>query len=417
MTNINHQKWFSYCLVSMVFITTAMSCNQRRGNAPVHDSVIDVKPLYTCSMHPQIIRNQPGPCPICGMTLTRKVDDLQSGLNATESVNESAISSVPVTTIKQRSEEIPVEAIGNIQNDTRQLASISAKVAGRIEKLYVRYRYQMIMPGDKIMEIYSPEISTAQHNLLFILKADSSNSSLIESAEQKLLLAGMSTQQLQQLINTRQPSLTISIYSNAMGHVHEAGEETMNATGQMQESNYTLTQPLSIREGMYLQAGQKVFSLTNPHKAWAVLNIFPENQHVVKIGNTVTITPETMPNKAFKGSIDFIEPAYRQGNKTLTARVYFDNYELGIPIGSQVRATISKSSVDGNWLPDEAVRSLGLNDVVFVKTNSGFEARKVQTGTRERNLVQIINGLTATDTVAVNAAYFTDSDSFIKLKQ
>lgn len=417
MTNINHQKWFSYCLVSMVFMTIAMSCNQRRGNAPVHDSVIDVKPLYTCSMHPQIIRNQPGPCPICGMTLTRKVDDLQSGLNATESVNESAISSVPVTTIKQRSEEIPVEAIGNIQNDTRQLASISAKVAGRIEKLYVRSRYQMIMPGDKIMEIYSPEVSTAQQNLLFILKNDSSNISLIESAKQKLLLAGMNDQQLQQLIKTRQPSLTISIYSNAMGHVHEAGEETMNATNQMQESNYTSTQPLSIREGMYLQAGQKVFSLTNPHKAWAVLNIFPENRHVVKIGNTVTITPETMPAKAFKGRIDFIELAYRQGNKTLTARVYFDNYELGIPIGSQVRATISKSSVDGNWLPDEAVRSLGLNDVVFVKTNSGFEARKVQTGTRERNLVQIINGLTATDTVAVNSAYFTDSDSFIKVKQ
>ncbi len=208
MTNINHQKWFSYCLVSMVFITTAMSCNQRRGNAPVHDSVIDVKPLYTCSMHPQIIRNQPGTCPICGMTLTRKVDDLQSGLNATESVNESAISSVPVTTIKQRSEEIPVEAIGNIQNDTRPLASISAKVAGRIEKLYVRSRYQMIMPGDKIMEIYSPEVSTAQQNLLFILKNDSSNISSIESAKQKLLLAGMNDQQLQQLIKTRQPSLT-----------------------------------------------------------------------------------------------------------------------------------------------------------------------------------------------------------------
>jgi Cu(I)/Ag(I) efflux system membrane fusion protein len=394
-----------------------MSCNNRGGNAPIHDSVTDIKLLYTCSMHPQIIRDQPGQCPICGMTLTRKVNDLQSAPNSTEPVNESAISAVPVTTIKQRSEAITIEAIGNIQNDTRELATISAKVAGRIKKLYVRYRYQMIMPGDKIMEIYSPELSTAQQNLLFILKNDSSNSSLIESAEQKLLLAGMSTQQLQQLINTRQPSLTISIYSNAMGHVHEAGEETMNATGQMQESNYTLTQPLSIREGMYLQAGQKVFSLTNPHKAWAVLNIFPENQHVVKIGNTVTITPETMPGKAFKGSIDFIEPAYRQGNKTLTARVYFDNYEPGIPIGSQVRATILRSGAEGNWLPVEAVRSLGLHDVAFVKTSSGFEARKVQTGIREKNQVQIINGLTITDTVALNAAYFTDSDSFIKLKQ
>ncbi len=351
------------------------------------------------------------------MVLTTKVDDVQSVTKTTESVNESSINAVPVTTIHQRSEAIPVEAIGNIQNDTRELASISARVSGRIEKLYVRYRYQMIMPGDKIMEMYSPELSTAQQNLLFILKNDSSNSSLIESAEQKLLLAGMSNQQLEQLIKKRQPSSTISIYSNAMGHVHEAGEETMTATDQMQESNYTVTPPLTIREGMYLQAGQKVFSLTNPHKAWAVLNIFPENQHTVKMGSTVNVIPETMPGKAFKGNIDFIEPAYRQGNKTLTARVYFDNYELGIPIGSQVRATISRSGVGGNWLPDEAVRSLGLRDVAFVKTSNGFEARQVQTGAREKNQVRIISGLTVTDTVATNAAYFTDSDSFIKVKQ
>lgn len=351
MMYIKYIKYYSLFYSSIIFIVLAISCHQNAGNINTYDSGKDHKSQYTCSMHPQIIRDNPGQCPICGMTLTRKENNLKRSGDSSELANESSITPVPVITIQQRSEEILINALGNIQNDTRQLATISSKVSGRIEKLYVRYRYQMIMRGDKIMEIYSPDLATAQQNLLFLLKNDASNTSLIEVAKQRLLLMGMSDQQLQRLSKTLEPSATISIYSNAMGHVHEAGQETMDASGQMQQTISTSTQPLSIREGMYVKAGQKIFSLTNQHKAWAVLSIFPENQHIVKTGNAVTITPETMPNKAFIAKIDFIEPAYRQGNKTLTERVSFDNYKLGIPIGSQVRATISGNSAEANWLP------------------------------------------------------------------
>jgi Cu(I)/Ag(I) efflux system membrane fusion protein len=201
-----------------------------------------------------------------------------------------------------------------------------------------------------------------------------------------------------------------------MGHIHEAGQETMVATGQVQNSS-TTTAPLAIREGMYVQQGQKIFSITNPEKGWAVLNIFPENQHLVKVGNAVKITSEAMPQKAFRAKINFIEPFYRPNSKTLTARVYFDNSALHIPIGSQVRASIFGSSVSGYWLPQEAVLSLGLNDVAFVKASGGFVARKIKTGIRQNSLVQITNGLSATDTVAANAQYLTDSESFIKVNQ
>jgi membrane fusion protein, copper/silver efflux system len=266
------------------------------------------------------------------------------------------------------------------------------------------------------MDIYSPEIATAQQNLLFLIKNDASNTSLIQAAKQRLLLMGMSNQQVQQLIRTRKATLTVSVYSSAMGHVHEAGQEAMDAKGQMQNTAAT-TAPLTIREGMYVQQGQKVFSLTNPNKASAVLNIFPENQNLVKVGNSVKITPEAMPEKAFRAKINFIEPFYRQGSKTLTARLYFDNSALGIPIGSQVRANIFGSSANARWLPQEAVLSLGLNDVVFVKQSGGFIVRKIQTGIRQNNKVQLINGLATTDTIAANAQFLTDSESFIKVKQ
>ena len=415
-----HKKYLWLCLITIALIVTGTSCKSKEGETHTHET-LEGKQLYTCSMHPEIIRDKPGKCPICGMDLIKKEDDAQKITDIQledllKPANEFVISAVPVTTMKKSTEEITIEALGNIQNDTRQSATISARVAGRIEKLYVRYRYQMIMPGDKIMDIYSPEIATAQQNLLFLLRSDASNTSLIEAAKQRLLLMGMSNQQLQQLIKTSKASLTISVYSNAMGHVHEAGQEAMEAIGQMQNAS-TATAPLAIREGMYVQPGQKIFSLTNPAKAWAVLNIFPENQHLVKVGNPVKITPEAMPQKAFSAQINFIEPFYRQGNKTLTARVYFDNAALGLPIGSQVRANIFGSSANADWLPQEAVLSLGINRVTFVKTSGGFVARKITIGINQNNLVQVISGLAMTDTVAANAQYLTDSESFIKVKQ
>lgn len=413
------KKYLWLCFILITIIVIGSSCKYKESEKLTQE-ISEGKQLYTCSMHPQIIRDKPGKCPICGMELikkevnSQKINDIELE-DLLQTANEFVISQVPVTTIKLSREDIAIEAIGNIQNDTRQSSSISAKVAGRIEKLYVHYRYQMIMPGDKIMDIYSPEIATAQQNLLFLFKSDASNSSLIQAAKQRLLLMGMSNGQLQQMIRTRKASLTISVYSNVTGHIHEAGQESMNAPSQMQNTS-TLTEPLSIREGMYVQPGQKVFSLTNPAKAWIVLNIFPENQHLVKAGNLVKITPEAMPQKAFEAQISFIEPFYRQGSKTLTARVYFDNSKFQIPIGTQVRANIYGSTAIANWLPQDAVLSLGLNEIAFVKTRGGFIARKIKTGIRQNNFVQIINGLEATDTVAANAQYLTDSESFIKVK-
>ncbi|GAB3026448.1 efflux RND transporter periplasmic adaptor subunit [Niabella terrae] len=372
-------------------------------------------------MHPQIIRDKPGKCPICGMELIEKVDnakkinDIQLE-DLLKPVNEFVISSVPVTAIKKSNEAFTIEATGNIQNDSREFATISAKATGRIEKLYIRYRYQMVMPGDKIMDIYSPEIATAQQNLIFLLRNDGANTSLIEAAKQRLLLLGMSIGQLQQLMRTQKATFTVSVYSNAMGHIHEAGQETMGVTGQMQTASAE-TLPLAVKEGMYVQLGQKIFSLTNPEKAWAILNIFPENQNLVKVGDPVRIIPEAMPQKAFNSKVNFIEPFYRSGSKTITARVYFKNAALHLPIGSQLRATISSTITNADWLPQEAVLSLGLNQVAFTKSDGGFIAKKIQTGIRQNNLVQIISGLTVTDTVAANVQYLFDSESFIKVKQ
>ncbi len=405
------------------FFLVATGCNNSKEKEDhTQHATETVQEIYTCPMHPEIIRDKPGNCPICGMQLVKKETggekiigvSLETMLKPT---NEFVISSIPVVTIRREEVQLEIEALGKVNYDPRHVGSISSRVSGRIEKLYVRFRYQKISKGQRILDIYSPELMTAQQNLLFLLKNDAANTSFIQAAKEKLLLLGMSSQQLQQVIQSGKPSLTIAVFSNYSGHIHEAAKETnMNNNQSGMRDIALITEELSLKEGMYLQKGQSVFSVYNPDRAWVILNIYGEHQGLVKTGNAVRVIPETAPDRDFRASIDFIEPFYQKESKTLTARVYFNNSSLKIPIGSQVRANIFGNSREAYWLPAEAVVSLGMDKVIFKKTDWGFKAHKVSTGITNKNNIQILSGINETDSVAVNGQYLMDSESFIKIK-
>lgn len=417
-------KRFSICLLPIIIfylLLAVTGCNNKKDAQAAHIAE-PAKVLYTCSMHPQIISDKPGKCPICGMELVKKETGGEKSADVTltallKPTNEFVVSSIPVTTIQKKEEQIEIEALGNIAYDTRQAGSISSRVEGRIEKLYVRYRFQKITKGQRIMDIYSPELLTAQQNLLFLIKNDPGNLTLIQAAKEKLTLLGMSNEQLQQVIKAGKPSLTIAVYSNYSGHIHEASSGgPMNTASAGMKDIALLTEELALKEGMYVKKGQSFFIVFNPAQAWALLNIYGDNQGLVKTGNTVRVVPETAPGKDFRAIVNFIEPFYRKDSKTLTARVYFNNSILKIPIGSQVRATIFGNTKEAFWLPKEAVLSLGMDKVVFQKIDGGFKAQKINTGMLYKNHIQIISGLSATDSVAVNGQYLMDSESFIKIK-
>ncbi|MES2431675.1 MAG: efflux RND transporter periplasmic adaptor subunit [Bacteroidota bacterium] len=408
-------------ITMMFLVILAVSCNNNKEPHAEHNAEM-VQEIYTCSMHPQVVKDKPGNCPICGMTLVKKqTEGIQSDDIELESLiqptNEFVISKIPVTTIQKKEEQIEIEALGNIAYDTREVGSISSRISGRIEKLYVRFRYQKISKGQHILDIYSPELMTAQQNLLFLLKNDAGNTTFIQAAKEKLLLLGMSNQQLQQVIQSGKPSLAIAVYSNYSGHIHEAANgASMNKEPEIMKDISLITEELSLKEGMYLQKGQSIFTVYNPDRAWAILNIYGENQGLIKTGNPVKIVPETAPEKDFMAKIDFVEPFYNKESKTLSVRVYFNNSKLKIPIGSQIRATLYGNTKDGYWLPKEAVVSLGLDKVVFEKTGRGFKAHKINTGIIYQNHIQVLNGIVETDSIAANAQYLMDSESFIKIK-
>ena len=410
-------------LISMLlvgFATLLYSCKDGEKKAT---EATKEKEVWTCSMHPEVIRDGPGTCPICGMVLIKKEEKAAaiSGIqldDLLQPTDQFVVSSIPVISLRNQIKAIPVEALGTVTYDTRHINSISARVSGRIEKLYVRYRYQHIRKGERIMDIYSPELATAQQELLFLIKNDPENSGLIQAAKQKLYLLGMSEEQLSKVISSNKPSSAITIYSNYSGHLHEAGN-TMPVTNNSEPKTDVSSsmEELPVKEGMYVQQGQNIFQIFNTDNIWVLLNIFPESQAIVKVGNPVKISPETNPSTSLNGQIDFIEPVYRPETKTLTARVYLKNSMGMIPIGAQVRARIFTGKEQTNWLPKDAVLSLGIDKVVFLKTAGGFQAHKVETGLRYKDLIQIVSGLKETDSVAANGQYLADSESFIKIKQ
>lgn len=411
-------KSYKYFLIAFSIILIAFSGCNNNTSKTVAIEANSTGEIYTCAMHPQIIEDHPGNCPICGMKLVKKENanreiskiDLSTLLQPT---NEMVVSSIPVTTMQMAKQQVQIDALGSIEYDTRFIRTIAARVAGRIEKLYIKYRYQPVHAGDKIMDIYSPELLTGQENLLFLIKNDPANTMLINAAKQKLLLLGMNNSQLRNVITTGRARADVTVYSNYTGHVHEAGNmanspqafNTLNETGE-----------LSIKEGMYVEKGQPVFQVNNMDNIWVKLNFFAGDNSLVKVGTPVTIIPETAPDKKILSKISFIEPFYRNDSKTLTARVYFNNSKLMLPVGSQVKATLNINTAFNNWLPLESVLSLGLHKVVFLKKGNAFLVHPVSTGIVADNLIQVIDGLSDKDSVAINAQFLIDSEGFIKVK-
>ena len=222
-------RFLKYIYLTSVILTgisiLSPSC-QDRAKKPIE--TVKPKEVWTCSMHPEVLRDGPGSCPICGMDLIKKQEKAAAikGIaldDLLQPTDQFVVSSIPVVSLQNEKVSVPVEVLGSVTYDTRHINTISARVSGRIEKLYVHYRYQHILKGERIMDIYSPELATSQQELLFLIKNDSENKGLIRASGQKLLLLGMTEEQLAKLIQSGKPSPTVTVYSNYSGHLHEAG--------------------------------------------------------------------------------------------------------------------------------------------------------------------------------------------------
>ena len=407
-----------------------------------HEAAEDV---YTCPMHPQIVRDKAGDCPVCGMALVKKPKAGGTQPPASASL-QNLLRSPDATVVSTQTTVYPsadapaltLTLTGRVEYDTRRTEVIAARFGGRIEKLLVRYNYQPVTKGQKLLEVYSPELVTAQQELLFILTNDAQNQVLLRGARQKLRLLGLTDAQISRTTATRKPTYSVAIYSPYTGYVVEqpaqpgaalppppvpaggmssGGGDPMGAAASSAPAP-TASMPteagLTLTEGAYVTAGQTLFRVVNTRQVWGVFEPRPNELAALQVGQAIRVLPENNPARARAARIALIEPFFREGARTGAVRVHLANPGGQLRSGALLTGTVNVPAAGGLWLPRAAVVDLGNREVAFVRRNGAFQAVSVQVGRRGAERVQVLQGLSAQDAVATNAQFLVDSEGFVQ---
>ncbi|HEU4788275.1 MAG TPA: efflux RND transporter periplasmic adaptor subunit [Flavobacterium sp.] len=405
-----------FVVISIIGITIYFFAT-KSGN---HSEVEHQNEVYTCSMHPQVIKDKPGNCPICGMVLVKKVNEDHSEKNDSiddllKRTDNFIVGKYQTITIKDTVISSEVSLPGTVVYDPNSFVNISARINGRIEKMYINYKYQKVSKGQKIFEIYSPELLTEQQNFIYLISNDNQNKSIINAAKQKLILYGMTNNQVNALASTQKTNPVIAIYSPANGIITGTEKMTTPVTSSMSNASNN-TETLDVKEGSYIKKGEVVFKLMNTEKVWGVFNVLQGYNSLIKINQSIDITSELDEKNIIYAKINFVETQLNSTEKTNRIRVYLNNENLKLLIGTRLQGVVQLNSTKAIWLQKQALISVGERKIVFVKMDNGFKAKAIQTGLEIDDFVQIIGGISVGDTIAKNAQYLIDSESFIKTK-
>lgn len=397
---------------------------------------------YTCPMHPTVVQDRAGTCPVCGMDLVRKarageeIEITEDLSRLIKSPNEAVVASIKTIKGEYKTMTVNMEAQGIVTYDTRNVYSIPSRIGGRLEKVLLKYPFQTVKKGQKLAEIYSPELLTAQRELLFLLENDSQNAALIKGARERLQLLGASESQINALIQKKEPQNTFSIYSPHDGYViaetqpapvapMEALTSSTSANpgmdgGMGSTSTASTESPSStgtldlIREGRYVTSGQTLFKVVNTSALRIELNIPSAMANTIKKGSNVSL--DFGEGDEQSATVDFIQPFFNEGQEFLTIRVYTKHSDK-LHIGHLVKAKLAGSPIEALWIPREAVLDLGVDKVVFVKEKQMLKPKKVVVGAYTESAIEIRQGLSSSDEIAANAQYLVDSESFIKIQK
>jgi Cu(I)/Ag(I) efflux system membrane fusion protein len=384
-----------------------------------HSEIDHQTEVYTCSMHPEIIRDKPGSCPICGMTLEKKVVqnevvESKSIDNLLKPTDNFIIGNYKTTTPKDTTLTTEINLPGIVTYDPNAAVNIAARMSGRIERMYVNYKFQRVYKGQKLFDLYSPELLTEQQNLLYMVSDEmGDHESIINASKEKLVLYGMTNNQIKDLVSTRKSNPIISIYSPASGIIEGTDSMTLNTSVSMQNSSGS-TDPLSIKEGDYIKKNQTVFKLLNTNKVWGIFNVSQGSNSFIKINQSIRISTELDDTNFINARINFIETQFNSADKSNRIRVYLDNSGMKLPIGLRLQGVVKTNPMKGIWIQKQAMVSIGTKKIVFVKMGNGFKATAIKIGTEIGDFVQIIDGISVQDSIAENGNYLIDSESFIK---
>ena len=377
------------------------------------------KQLYTCAMHPFIIKDKPGTCPICGMELIKKIEGAADGGAQTAeqkqqaemlghvsmSANQRIMANVATVAAKQATLNKEINAVGIVQYDQSRQAKVTAWIAGRIDKLNVNTVGAYVSKDKPVAEVYSPDLLATQQEYLLAVKSreqlknspipsiSQNGNGLVDSAKQRLMLFGVKEIQIAELEKAGKPNIRLPIYTPLSGIVIEK----------------------MVQQGQYVNTGEVLFNIADLSRVWVEIDVFENEVPYVRVGQQVEIRSAVEHGAVFNGRISFVYPFHDPKTHTVKARVELPNPGHMLKPDMFVNAIIRVPLAKGIIVPVTAVIDTGKRQVVWVEMSPGmFESRDVQAGERIDDKIQILSGLKPGDKVAVSGSYLIDSESQLK---
>ena len=367
--------------------------------------------IWTCSMHPQIQLPESGQCPICFMDLIEIVKESEANRQSLRQISfdkrARRLAEVEVQPVIRGRASTEIHMVGKIDYDETRMGTITSWVNGRIDKLFVDYTGSHVRRGQAMVNIYSPELLTAQAELIQALAAytrtkDSSNA-IIKNTSARTLAA------------SREKLRLLGLDDKQLRGIEKLGKPT---------DHITLTAPLSgivikkdVNEGMYVNTGSPIYTVADLDRVWVVLEAYESDLRAISIGQEVNFTVESYPGTAFQGKVAYIDPLVNNKSRTVRVRLNVDNQDAKLKPGMFVRALSSDTSTEDSaesplLIPVSAPLLTGKRALVYVQVPDQpgtYIGREIILGPRQGNFYQVKSGLLEGELVVTRGNFKIDS--------
>ncbi|MDW3645434.1 MAG: efflux RND transporter periplasmic adaptor subunit [Bacteroidia bacterium] len=351
--------------------------------------------FWTCSMHPHIRQAEAGLCPICEMDLIPAESSSSSNPMELE-MSEEAVKLAQIETIRigtGRSSGKTLRMSGKIQADERLGVSQVAHVPGRIEKLYVSFTGEQVRRGQKLADIYSPELFTAQEELLQALKFAKDNPDLLEAARKKLEYWKISPEQIAQIEKSKEVMGTFTLYADASGIVKER----------------------KVSLGDHVDPGDLLFELQSLNRLWLIFDAYEEDLGQIHLGDKISFTTAAVPGKTFETRVSFIDPVINPNTRAAAIRGEIINRGQKLKPEMFINGELQSAgdSKESLMIPKSAVLWTGKRSIVYVQKGGTavptYEFREVELGERMGNQYVVASGLKAGEEIVSQGSFSIDA--------
>jgi Cu(I)/Ag(I) efflux system membrane fusion protein/cobalt-zinc-cadmium efflux system membrane fusion protein len=367
------------------------------------------KQLWTCGMHPNVIMDHPGLCPICEMKLTPLKPGHSGDSTNSITVDPSIIQSIGVRTAEVTRGELSrsIRTNGIVMIDEQQTYTVNPKISGWIERLYVNETGQSVSKGQPLLEMYSPELVAAQEEYLLAKHAAStaintgyaevkrSSDGLLTAARDRLLNWDFGPSQIEQLEARGNAGRLTTLYSPATGIVMHK-----NAI-----------------EGGFTKASSDLFQIADLTKIWIEAEVYEYELPWVKAGQKAIVSLPYDPQGGFESEIAYIYPYLNPKTRTVKIRLTANNPEFSLKPDMYIEIQIdARTRTDAVTIPRESVLRSGTRDLVFLAKDGGkFEPREVKLGIEADNgLFEVISGLEGGEQIVTSAQFLLGSEFQLK---